>query len=48
MNGRYFGGQKIIAYQLQQKEKYKKSRNESSLDSYEAWLDAQEEEDEND
>lgn len=43
MNGRYFGGQQVTAYQLQQKEKYRKSRNvESTLDSYEAWLDAQE------
>lgn len=45
MNGRYFGGQQVEAYQLTKKEKYKKSRNEeSTLDSYEAWLDAQEQE----
>jgi hypothetical protein len=42
MNGRFFGGQQVVAYQLQKKEKYRQSRNvESSLESYEAWLDAQ-------
>jgi hypothetical protein len=45
MNGRYFGGQQVVAYQLKKKEKYRKSKNEeSTLESYEAWLDAQEDE----